>query len=297
MHLPLRHLVPSLSASLLLLMGCPTSNAIDASASPDDAGTTDVGRDVSEPLDAFAVDSPDAPVDAFYMASCAPMQAETNLCFAGDCVGVTGAFWNGAECIESNCDCVGPECGIYATKAACDAAHTMCDAALCASTGGAWFSVPAWCGSFVCGQPNPSACETPTTACDCGVRGRFVPGVGCMTDPTCPIPERIEPETLCMISGGTWRTDICGHATCGRLSDDACVSPGCVCGTSETFDLGRGCIPNPICEVRTLGEDCTETGLCGGGATCCARGGASAETTCIMPMCGSPDGICGPPVP
>lgn len=305
MHSSLRQLAPTattllalaLSGATACLAGCPTNSSLDVGSSTNEAGPNDAGSDASTPPDAFAFDAPDAPIDAFYMPSCEPMRADTDLCFAGDCVGVTGAFWNGAECVESHCDCTGPECGIYATKAACDAAHTMCDAALCESTGGAWFRVPAWCGHFICGRPNPAICDTATTACDCGPRGRFVPGMGCMPDATCPIPERIEPEPLCTLTGGTWRLDICGHATCGRLSPLDCVAPGCVCPENSTFDEARGCLPNPICEVRELGEDCSATGLCGGGSACCTRGGASAETTCIMPMCGSPDGIYGPAVP
>ena len=284
----LRH-IASVSALPLLLVGCPSTNSLDTGASSLEVGVVDAGGD--------APSAPDAPiVDAFYMPSCEPMQAETNLCFAGDCAGPSGAYWDGAACVESHCDCIGPECGIYATKAACDAAHTMCEAALCANTGGAWFRVPAWCGHFECGQPNPAFCETPTTACDCGPRRNFEAGVGCVAA-TCPIAEMVPPETLCAATGGTWRTDICGHATCGRLSDLECVSPGCVCDQNETFDAARGCIPDPVCEVRVLGESCTETGLCGEGSTCCANGGASAASTCVEPMCASSAGICGLPRP
>ena len=302
MDFSLRHLVPSVSVLLACLSGCPSANSLDVGSALPDAGRDASGVDApgvdawsATAEDAFALDAP--PLDAFYMATCAPMQAETNLCFAGECLGVTGAFWNGSECVESRCDCIGPECGIYATKAACDAAHTTCQAALCTSTGGAWFRVPAWCGDFVCGRPNQSPCDTPTTACDCGVRGRFVDGVGCMTDTKCPISELIDPQQLCGITGGEWQLGICGHATCGRLSGLDCASPGCVCGVNETFDLGRGCIPNPLCEVRVLGESCTETQLCGDGTTCCANGGASTEASCVAPMCSTPDEICGPARP
>jgi hypothetical protein len=293
---------PLLALSVLAsvcLMGCPGAHGVsDGDAGGDSAmGPHDAG------IDGWGEGSKDANVDTgplvdggAHVATCDPMDAHADVC-ADACFGVTSAFWDGTSCVAAHCDCAGTECDVYATVEACQAEHASCDAALCTSTGGAWFDRPEWCGHFTCGFPNPDDCETPTPACDCGAYRNFVPGSGCMDGPLCELTAPMEPDARCASTGGTWRTDICGSATCGRLSDLDCVAPGCVCGELEIFDTDRGCIRSPTCEVRELGESCTETGLCGGGSVCCVSGGASTAARCEAPRCDDPSGVCGPPRP
>lgn len=282
---------PSLLA-LLALSGCPaahfgTDGGIDASRGDPDSG--------DDPRDA-GLDSGDLGDGGAPIATCEPMDARIDVC-ADVCFGVTSAFWDGASCVAAHCDCAGSECDVYPTVEACEAAHAGCDATLCSSTGGAWFDRLEWCGHFECGVPAPAACETPTRACDCGTYRVFMEGVGCVDGPLCELRAPREPDVLCADTGGTWMPGICGHATCGRLSDLDCASPGCVCGALEVFDDERGCIRSPTCDVRQLGESCDESGRCGDGSVCCATGGASAASTCVAPMCDDPSGICGPPRP
>ncbi len=284
------NIVSSLALWLALASGCPDAHGGGDAGSLDATVPIDVVRTGDAPvLDAFLVDSG-------LPASCEPMDARTDVC-ATPCFGITGAFWDGARCVESHCDCAGTECEVYAGLAACEAAHAHCDAALCRATGGAWFDRPQFCGHFECGAPPTGLCDEVLPACDCGLYGVFVDGIGCMEGPLCELVAPEEPEPRCVRTGGTWMLGICGHATCGRLSDLDCASPGCVCGRYQIFDPERGCVQSPSCDERLPGEDCTETQRCGMGTVCCANGGASIEASCVAPMCGTPDGVCGPPRP
>lgn len=280
---------PTFVAPILLVLasGCPDTHG------EADAGSSDAYFRSEGPTLVDVPTIPDAPVGP---ASCEPMDARIDVC-GTPCFGITGAFWDGARCVEAHCDCVGSACEAYPDRASCEAAHASCDAALCTATGGAWFSRPQFCGHFECGAPPSVACDEPVPACDCGTYGIFVAGMGCMPGPLCELIAPMEPEPLCTSTGGTWMLGICGHATCGRLSDLDCASPGCVCGPYQIFDDERGCIQSPDCDVRLPGEDCTETQRCGEGTVCCANGGASAEASCSAPMCDSPEGVCGPPRP
>ncbi len=231
-----------------------------------------------------------------YVATCEPMAAQIDVC-GTPCFGVTSAFWDGAACVAAHCDCVGAECEVYPTVEACSAAHATCDAALCASTGGAWFNRLEWCGHFNCGVPNPDSCESPTRACDCGMYRNFSAGVGCTDAPLCELVAPLPPDARCTATGGEWMLGICGHTSCGRFSGLDCASPGCACGALEIFDVDRGCIRSPGCDVRQLGESCDDSGLCGDGSVCCVSGGASMASHCEAPRCSDPSGVCGPPRP
>jgi hypothetical protein len=283
----------SLLACSLALVGCSTTHtpsATDAGRDPD-GGAVDLGR----PVDAGGDSA--SPVDgATPPATCEPMDAHIDVCGA-PCFGITSAFWDGSACVEAHCDCAGADCDVYPDAAACNAAHATCDAALCTSTGGAWFSRPEWCGHFMCGFPSPAACAVPTPACDCGTYRNFMDGVGCVDGALCELLAPTTPDVLCANTGGAWTNGICGNTTCGRYSGLDCASPGCVCGPLEIFDVDRGCIRSPSCDVRLLGESCDDTGLCGGGSVCCVNGGASIASSCVAPACADPAGVCGPPRP
>ncbi len=283
-----------LLASVLTLAGCPDAHGAtdvdggNVDAATDDAGDHDGGggsEDTGPGTDAGP-----------FVPTCDAMDARIDVC-AVTCDDVSGAFWDGTTCVPSHCDCTGAECGVYASVAACEADHGDCDATLCASTGGAWFNRPEWCGHFVCGFPNPDSCAVPTPACDCGTYRVFDPGTGCTDGPLCELTAPVDPDVLCASTGGEWMVGICGDARCGRLSDLDCALPGCVCGALEIFDTERGCIRSPSCDVRLLDESCDDTRLCGGGSVCCANGGISTASTCSMPMCADPSGPCGPPRP
>ena len=287
--------------SLLFLVaaGCLSSGCPDTHGSGDagpslDAVAADAVPPPREGGDGF--DAP-SPIDAGVVpGTCGAMDAQLDVC-AETCFAITGAFWDGSRCVESHCDCVGPECMVYADVASCEAAHAHCDAALCTSTGGAWFSRPQYCAHFECGSQPDVLCDEVLSVCDCGTYGVFVEGVGCMPGPLCELIAPTEPEPLCASTGGTWTLGICGHTTCGRFTDLDCAGPGCVCGPYQIFDDERGCIQSPECDVRLPGEDCTETRLCGEGNVCCVAGGASITMRCEAPMCGDPSGVCGPPRP
>jgi hypothetical protein len=276
-----------LAVSCLALSGCP-----DARGTAGDTGAADAGV-AREDADVDTGARTDAGVP---MATCDAMDAHTDVC-AAPCAEVTSAFWDGAACVAAHCDCAGTECDLYRTLEACEAAHAGCDATLCAASGGAWHNRLEHCGHFTCGVPAPEICEVPTRACDCGTYRVFMDGVGCVDGALCELVAPREPEELCSATGGEWMPSTCGPATCGRLSDLACASGGCVCGALEIFDEDRGCIRSPSCDVREPGEACEDTGLCGGGTVCCATGGASTASSCVAPLCDDPAGICGPPRP
>lgn len=262
-------------STALLFSACATSHAPGSDGS--------VSGDVGRPADAGP-----------YVPSCAPMDARVDPCAVAVCAPVTGAFWDGAACVPVHCNCAGAECGVYTTLDACEADHAACDATLCTTTGGAWFARAEWCGHFQCGFPPSVLCDESVPACDCGLGRVFQDGAGCVDGALCELTEMLEPEAFCTATGGTWRLDVCGHATCGRLSDADCILPGCVCGDLEVFDPQRGCVRSPTCELRQLGEPCTDTGLCAD-SVCCVNGGISADATCVAPLCDDPHGVCGPP--
>ena len=292
-----------------MLTGCPGApggTGVDASSGGRDANTpiTDANApDANIPAVDANIPAVDAdrdtgprPDSGMVTPTCEPMDAQLDVC-AAVCGSVSSAFWDGATCVPAHCNCVGTECDVYATVSLCEAAHASCDATLCASTGGAWFNRPEWCGNFACGAAPLDSCEVPTRACDCGTYRVFNDGTGCMDGPLCELRAPTDPDVLCAATGGTWMLGICGNAMCGRLSGLDCLSPGCVCGDLEIFDGERGCIRSPTCEARLLGEQCNATGLCGNGNVCCATGGASTDSACALPMCTGTFGVCGPPRP
>lgn len=285
-------LIPVLSLALALA-GCPGSHGSD------DTGPTDAGPMGVDGCACIFEDAPGGPdaylerPDAGPRPTCDAQAAAIDLC-APTCDTITGAFWDGARCVEHSCNCTGTECNVYGNLAACEAAHARCDASLCESTGGAWFARPQFCGHFECGTPPEFACLTPVPACDCGTYGIFVEGTGCMPGPLCELVAPREDEALCGETGGTWELGICGPTTCGRYSDLDCAAPGCVCGAYEIWDDERGCIESPDCDVRELGEDCSATMLCAN-SVCCFGGAGGAR--CEAPQCGDPSGLCGPPRP
>ncbi len=280
--------VPSALLIALCLAGCPDTHGSGDAAM--------IGSDVEcvcapdgGPLpDAFA-----PPTDAGIVASCTPQAAAIDLC-APICDDITGAFWDGTRCVEHSCNCAGADCEVYPNRASCESAHAACEASLCLSTGGAWFARPIFCEHFECGTPPSEDCRMPFHACDCGTYGIFVEGEGCMPGPLCELIAPRTDEERCSESGGTWTTGICGPTTCGRYSDLDCAAPGCVCGAYEIWDDERGCIQSPDCDVRFVGEDCSETGLCEG-SVCCTGGAGLSH--CEAPQCGDPSGLCGPPRP
>lgn len=276
----------------LALAGCPGAHtASDSDAGGDHDADTDAAIDDH---DAGPITSDAAtPIDAGPRGACDPMDARIDSC-ADQCFGVTGAFWDGTTCIEAHCDCTGTECEVYPTLLDCQGAHTTCAAEMCTSTGGAWFSQPLYCGNFECGVPPPETCETPIPACDCGAYRVFDFDAGCIDGPLCELMAPRTEEELCGETGGEWRPDICGHATCGRLSGDACIAPGCVCDRREIFDPERGCVRSPSCRTRTVGEECARDETCVTGAICCP--GGEVASRCFEIHCDGTE-TCPPPAP
>lgn len=295
MHKLTRQSVPTFTFLVALLTaGCPDTHG----TGPADSGVDGGGRDTGGDPAADAPPSADARPDAgAYVASCEPMRAALDPC-GTHCRAELGAFWDGSQCVPYCEECVGEDCGVYASVEACQLDHSNCDATLCSETAGDWFNIPALCGHHVCGVPNPADCFAPTRGCNCGTGRNFQAGVGCMVDVSCPaVDPVVDEEASCLATGGRWDVSTCGHYNCGRRSPLECVSPGCDCGPSRSFDGALGCIERGACQARRLGEGCGGSESACAEGVCCSIGGDSGEMQCATPMCESPAGVCGPARP
>ena len=100
------------------------------------------------------------------------------------------------------------------------------------------------------------------------------------TETSSTAPEN--PEDLCESSGGTWDPSSCGHYECGAPSPDACIDPGCDCGSMANFVEGEGCVEDQACMNGAACEsvlDCGSQFLCTFG--CCTHTGNG--------WCGAPE--------
>ena len=119
---------------------------------------------------------------------------------------------------------------------------------VCEDTGGKW--EPYACGDYTCGIPNP--CEAIIPGCNCGDKGSFAPGIGCVEDPSCG---GVPPE--CISDEDCGECGVCGDGTCYYLglaecSDDSDCEAGFVCGSCSQCEESE--------ESKTKVEICEGTG-------------------------------------
>ncbi len=266
----------------LALAGCSGSHgrSEDAGARGADATAPDAG---TAELDAALVHDGGRP------GPCAADDARAEICPAATCDGPPSWHWNGDDCFPIECGaCVGADCARGRTsEAQCLAEHASCEPARCRATGGEWRWWAEDCGHFACGYAPPEICEVGTPSCDCGAFRSFDPERGCFDDATCPIPEPVTREALCVATGGAWE-GICCDTVCGVPCAAACLAPACDCGPARVFEEARGCVESARCYEPQHGEICEGEARCAPGTICCQRcGGAGCfgPPTCETPVC------------
>lgn len=272
----------------LLALGVAAAGCADSHTSDlDDAGS--VPADGAPVLDAARLDAgsvhPDAAVPP--PGACDAQDARAEVCPDILCDGPGTWHWRGDACFWIDCGaCQGEDCDeSWGSESECEAAHATCEATLCADTGGRWLWWVEECEHHVCAVAPPATCLVGRPVCDCGLFERFEPGVGCVPDDTCPIPEPVTREELCTGTGGTWGPYCC-DAVCGVRCDLECAALACDCGPGRVMDEARGCIDGARCHERLLGESCDHASRCESGTICCdACGGAGCSG---MPVCATP---------
>lgn len=255
-------MITKLSNTLLglsALFACACAGSHGATA---DAGT---GTDSGLGVDAgFVVDSgtgSDAgmPVDASTIGFCErAMDVAVDPCVDVDCApgGPTLYFWDGVECaLWPYCaQCVGEDCSQLTTLELCQNLHSTCLSVLCEATGGYFRAELAYCGNFECGHPGPNICESPTSACDCGIGKVFDATLGCVESAGCG------PEDLCRATHGDWRLVVID--SCGNETMQPAVDYTCDCGDKFVFNEERGCeAPSiDVCLSPSSEEYCARSG-------------------------------------
>lgn len=288
--------------ALALLVGtaCSDSHGRDDDAGARDAAWLDGGSSDGGPRDAWLGDAwlDDAEIghdagwpDAGDGGTGAPCDADdaTGAICGTVCDGPDSWYWNGDDCFRIECGaCRGADCGRgQFSREACMSEHAGCEAAQCRTSGGSWQWWAEECDHFACGAPTPAICEVGRPVCDCGPFGNFVPGVGCVDDGSCPIPEPWPREAICTASGGSWDA-ICCDTVCGVPCDLFCAAQACDCGPGKIFEETRGCVEATRCYEPALHEPCEGEARCGDGAICCTRSGGPmwlGPPTCEAPVC------------
>ena len=281
MRINLAHTGLLTSVLLLGATGCGASHERDDDAGPIlDAGpATDASPgDAGSPRDAGTTTT-----------SCAADDAREAVCPDALCDGLPRWYWNGDSCFWTDCGaCVGADCARgFGSEDACMGAHAGCESTLCRGTGGTWRWWAEECGHLVCGISPPIDCFVGQPICDCGILRRFDPALGCVDEPSCPVPETGTKEELCGWTGGSWE-NICCDTECGAFCPDACVNPACNCGEGQVFEDGVGCVESERCHDRRANETCEGLARCEEGTICCQScGGAGCfgPPTCIAPVC------------
>lgn len=293
---------------LTLGLACGDTHLVENDAGTDAGGATDGGPSADGGPGVDAGPGEDAgPVDAggpvedggTTMPSCDADDAQHILCPEFLCDGLPTWHWNGDECFAIDCGaCTGDDCDrTFLSREACESAHDGCDASLCRATGGTWRFWAEDCG-YRCGFEAPIDCLVGGPSCDCGVGQNFVPGVGCETDPSCPIFEMPIPSELCEGTGGEWG-NFCEDSVCGVRSAAECLAEACHCpGETQIFDEVRGCVDGEVCFRPAIDAPCIpDRSRCPGAAICCENcGGAGCfGAQCELPTCDDdPDtDICG----
>jgi len=292
-RLTLAHSCLALGALFLLACGAShsasdggTDSAV-ADGSTSDAGPMDSGTDTGSP-------------DAAVRGTCDAEDARAEICPDFLCDGLSTWHWDGDHCFAIDCGaCRGSDCdSAVLSQTECEATHASCDVSLCRDTGGTW----AWwlpvCGPYQCGVAPPEDCEVAHLRCDCGSTGRFVDGVGCETDPACPVAvPPPTPEMLCTSTGGSWEF-LCCPTVCGVPCAAACAADACNCGPTGIFDEDRGCVVGQRCLEPHVGEACSPDARCQDDTICCddcGGAGCAGNPTCRVPVCSSDPAIdsCG----
>jgi hypothetical protein len=188
--------------------------------------------------------------------------------------------------------CIADECGVLYCESCklveceepelpskCSVEETLCPASAkneCESDsdcGGWGYCISNLCGVGICSHVLV-LCEQPEFECeadsDCG-KGHFCQlGEGPCAGTTCepcggdemePVPP-VTNEELCLMTGGKYDSNSCGHYNCGEQPTCEAVLPGCDCGPNMNFNAYFGCLEDMACQEEPECNTADDCGAC-----------------------------------